>query len=56
MMSAFSYLWESGRARFFSPIEDEVDGISLQLDGKVRPDTAARVLQTLIQERHAGAG
>ncbi len=48
--------WESGRARFFfSPIEDEVDGISLQLDGKVAPDTAARVLQTLIQERHAGA-
>ena len=48
--------WESGRARFFfSPIEDEVDGISLQLDGRVAPDTAARVLHTLIQERHAGA-
>ncbi|WMW81722.1 ABC transporter permease [Undibacterium cyanobacteriorum] len=48
--------WESGRARFFfNPIEDEVDGISLQLDGKVAPDAAARVLQTLIQDRHAGA-
>ncbi len=48
--------WESGRARFFfTQIEDEVDGISLRLDGKSAPDSAARVLQTLIQQRHAGA-
>ncbi len=47
--------WESGRARFrFSLIEDEVDGISLQLDGKSPPDVAARVLQRLIEQRHAG--
>ncbi|GGX05840.1 MULTISPECIES: ABC transporter permease [Undibacterium] len=48
--------WESGRARFlFTLIEDEVDGISLRLDGKVAPDTAARVLQTVIAQRHANA-
>ncbi len=47
--------WESARARFhFSEIEDEVDGISLRLDGKVAPDLAARVLQTLVSQRHAG--
>lgn len=48
--------WESGRARFrFSVLEDEVDGISLRLDGKSPPDIAARVLQRLIDQRHAGA-
>lgn len=48
--------WETGRARFrFKMIEDEVDGISLRLDGKVAPDVAAQVLQTLISQRHAGA-
>ena len=41
--------WETGRARFnFKRIEDEVDGISVRLDGKVAPDQAARVLQALI--------
>ncbi|MEN9868768.1 MAG: hypothetical protein RL748_4358 [Pseudomonadota bacterium] len=48
--------WESGRARFrFAPLEDEVDGLSLQLDGKAAPDLAARVLQHLIEQRHGGA-
>ena len=48
--------WASGRARFrFSMLEDEVDGISLRLDGKHPPDVAARVLQQLIDTRHAGA-
>jgi putative ABC transport system permease protein len=48
--------WESGRARFFfTPIEDEVDGISLRLDGKSPPDSATRVLQAVIQQRHASA-
>jgi putative ABC transport system permease protein len=48
--------WESGRARFrFSVLEDEVDGVSLRLDGKGAPDVAARVLQRLIDQRHAGA-
>jgi putative ABC transport system permease protein len=48
--------WETGRARFrFSLIEDEVDGISLRLDGKSAPDVAARVLQHLLDKRHAGA-
>ncbi|MFC0351606.1 ABC transporter permease [Undibacterium danionis] len=48
--------WESGRARFlFTQIEDEVDGISLRLDGKNSPDIAAKVLQTLIEQRHANA-
>lgn len=48
--------WESGRARFFfTPIEDEVDGISLRLDGKNPPDIAARVLQAVVAQRHAGA-
>lgn len=47
--------WETGRARFrFTLIEDEVDGISLRLDGKSPPDVAARVLQTLIEQRHGG--
>ncbi|MES2324767.1 MAG: ABC transporter permease [Pseudomonadota bacterium] len=47
--------WETGRARFrFTLIEDEVDGISLRLDGKNPPDVAARVLQTLIEQRHGG--
>ena len=36
-------------------LEDEVDGISLRLDGKSPPDIAARVLQQLIEQRHAGA-
>lgn len=48
--------WETGRARFFfTALEDEVDGISLKLDGKVAPDAASKVLQTLISQRHAGA-
>ena len=48
--------WETARARFrFSLIEDEVDSISLRLDGVAPPDIAARVLQTLISQRHAGA-
>ena len=48
--------WETGRARFsFKRIEDEVDGISVRLDGKVAPDSAARVLQRLISQRHGGA-
>lgn len=48
--------WETGRARFnFKRIEDEVDGISVRLDGKVAPDQAARVLQALIVQRHGGA-
>ncbi|MRV72812.1 FtsX-like permease family protein [Duganella sp. FT92W] len=48
--------WETGRARFsFKRIEDEVDGISVRLDGKVAPDSAARVLQALISQRHGGA-
>jgi len=48
--------WESGRARFkFTTIEDEVDGVSLRLDGSSPPDVAARVLQAVIEQRHAGA-
>ena len=48
--------WETARARFqFKRIEDEVDGISIRLDGKVAPESAARVLQALIAERHGGA-
>ena len=48
--------WETGRARFrFTLIEDEVDGISLRLDGLGAPDMAARVLEQLIAQRHAGA-
>jgi putative ABC transport system permease protein len=48
--------WDSARARFrFTQIEDEVDGISLRLDGSASPDVAARVLQALIAQRHAGA-
>lgn len=48
--------WETGRARFkFTLIEDEVDGISLRLDGSSPPDVAARVLQNLIEQRHGGA-
>lgn len=48
--------WETGRARFFfTMLEDEVDGISLRLDGKVAPDAASRVLQALVAQRHAGA-
>jgi putative ABC transport system permease protein len=48
--------WETGRARFsFKRIEDEVDGISVRLDGKAAPDSAARVLQALISRRHGGA-
>jgi putative ABC transport system permease protein len=48
--------WETGRARFrFTLIEDEVDGISLRLDGRNPPDVAARVLQQLIEQRHASA-
>jgi putative ABC transport system permease protein len=47
--------WETARARFaFRRIEDEVDGISVRLDGKVAPDDAARVLQALIHQRHGG--
>jgi putative ABC transport system permease protein len=47
--------WETGRARFsFRRIEDEVDGVSVRLDGKVAPDDAARVLQALIHQRHGG--
>jgi putative ABC transport system permease protein len=48
--------WETGSKRFrFSLIEDDVDGISLRLDGKNAPDVAARVLQAVISSRHAGA-
>ncbi len=48
--------WETGRARFkFPVIEDEVDAISLRLDGSIEPDLASRVLQTIIEQRHAGA-
>ena len=48
--------WETGRARFgFKRIEDEVDGISVRLDAAVAPDSAARVLQALISQRHGGA-
>ncbi|WP_395407570.1 ABC transporter permease [Pseudoduganella sp. UC29_106] len=47
--------WETGRGRFsFKRIADEVDGISVRLDGKVAPDSAARVLQALISQRHGG--
>ncbi len=47
--------WETGRARFtFKRIEDEVDGISVRLDGQAAPDNAARVLQALISQRHGG--
>lgn len=47
--------WETGRARFnFKRIEDEVDGISIRLDGAAAPDNAARVLQALISGRHGG--
>ena len=48
--------WETGRSRFsFKRIEDEVDGISVRLDGKVAPDSAAHVLQAVIAQRHGGA-
>jgi putative ABC transport system permease protein len=48
--------WETGRARFrFGVLEDEVDSISLRLDGKAAPDIAARVFQHLIEQRHGGA-
>ncbi|MGV7208040.1 ABC transporter permease [Oxalobacteraceae bacterium A2-2] len=48
--------WDTGRARFsFKRIEDEVDGISIRLDGRAAPDAAARVLQALITQRHGGA-
>jgi putative ABC transport system permease protein len=47
--------WETARARFgFRRIEDEVDGISVRLDGRVAPDEAARVLQAVIHQRHGG--
>ena len=47
--------WETGRGRFnFKRIEDEVDGISVRLNGEVAPDGAARVLQALISQRHGG--
>ena len=47
--------WETARARFgFRRIEDEVDGISVRLDGQVAPDDAARVLQSVIHQRHGG--
>jgi putative ABC transport system permease protein len=47
--------WETGRGRFnFKRIEDEVDGISVRLDGAAAPDGAARVLQALISQRHGG--
>jgi putative ABC transport system permease protein len=47
--------WETGRGRFsFKRIEDEVDGISVRLDGAVAADSAARVLQALISQRHGG--
>jgi putative ABC transport system permease protein len=48
--------WESGRARFkFTMLEDEVDAVSLRLDGSSPPDVASRVLQALVAQRHAGA-
>jgi putative ABC transport system permease protein len=47
--------WESGRARFrFQPIEDEVDAFSLRLHQGQSPQGAARVLQAVIAQRHAG--
>ena len=47
--------WETARARFyFKRIEDEVDGLSVRLDGKIAPDSAASVLQALISHRHGG--
>jgi putative ABC transport system permease protein len=47
--------WETARARFgFNRIDDEVDGISVRLDGTGPPDGAARVLQALIVQRHGG--
>jgi putative ABC transport system permease protein len=47
--------WESGARFKFKTIEDEVDTLSVRLDGKVAPDSAARVLQQLISQRHGGA-
>jgi putative ABC transport system permease protein len=48
--------WATGRARFrFTLIEDEVDSISVRLDGSSAPDIAARVLQAVIDSRHGGA-
>ncbi|MBC3908985.1 ABC transporter permease [Undibacterium umbellatum] len=48
--------WQTGRARFnFTALENEVDGMSLRLDGQTPPDIAARVLQNLIEQRHAGS-
>ncbi len=48
--------WETGRARFrFTPIEDEIDGLSVKLASGSSPQNAARVLQRLIEDRHGGA-
>jgi putative ABC transport system permease protein len=48
--------WAAAQARFHFPvIDDEADAISLQLDGKVAPEAAARVLQQVVEDRHAGA-
>lgn len=47
--------WETALARFrFRLIEDQVDSISVRLDGTVAPDVAARALQFLLEQRHAG--
>lgn len=48
--------WAAAQARFYFPVmDDEADAISLQLDGKVAPEAAARVLQQVVEDRHAGA-
>ncbi|NDI84045.1 ABC transporter permease [Undibacterium crateris] len=48
--------WATAQARFYFPVmDDEADAISLQLDGKVAPEAAARVLQQVVEDRHAGA-
>ncbi|MBC3936300.1 ABC transporter permease [Undibacterium sp. CY7W] len=48
--------WSAAKTRFDFPLlDDEADAISLQLDGKAAPEAAARVLQQLLEDRHAGA-
>lgn len=48
--------WQTAKTRFYFPaLDDEVDSLSLALDGKVSPDHAAKVLQTLIEQRHGGS-
>ncbi len=48
--------WQTAKSRFYFPdLDDEVDSLTLALDGKVSPDHAAKVLQTLIVQRHGGS-